>query len=221
MHQGIIGVFRKRRRKTEVDSILPKMVTKQEIRGIIRQRKRQYTPDRLREMSLPVVDKVNKNSHVLDAKYIMLYHSLPDEVYTHEMIGTFLAQGKTVLLPHVVGEGEMVLCRCEGGEELASGAYDIQEPGLDKEVKLDHLISQINSEEVRSKELVCIIPGVAFDDSTKMRLGRGKGYYDRMLARLKQYDTLHMHLIGVCFDFQMFPHLPYDRNDIPMDEIVC
>ena len=54
---------------------------------------------------------------------------------------------------------------------------------------------------------------MAFDHEGH-RLGRGKGYYDRFLNRVKTYK------IGVCFDFQMMDQLPHDHHDIMMDEII-
>ena len=60
---------------------------------------------------------------------------------------------------------------------------------------------------------VAVIPGMAFDREGH-RLGRGKGYYDRFLNRVKTYK------IGVCFDFQMMDQLPHDPHDVMMDEII-
>jgi len=54
---------------------------------------------------------------------------------------------------------------------------------------------------------------VAFDRSHH-RLGRGRGYYDRLLLQLNTYN------IGVCFNFQLFDVIPYGENDVSMDEVV-
>ena len=59
-----------------------------------------------------------------------------------------------------------------------------------------------------------IIPGMAFDGHGN-RLGRGKGYYDRLLPRLtKAYK------IGVCFPFQYFDEIPSEEHDVVMDCVV-
>ena len=58
-----------------------------------------------------------------------------------------------------------------------------------------------------------IIPGVAFDRK-KNRMGRGKGYYDRFLSKMKAPK------MGICFEFQLFDDIPNDENDVKMDYIV-
>ena len=65
-----------------------------------------------------------------------------------------------------------------------------------------------------SKIQLAIIPGMGFDRQGN-RLGRGKGYYDRMLAKLS-----HAYKIGVCFPFQLFDKIPTDIYDITMDEVL-
>ncbi|HQG08910.1 MAG TPA: 5-formyltetrahydrofolate cyclo-ligase, partial [Dysgonamonadaceae bacterium] len=59
-----------------------------------------------------------------------------------------------------------------------------------------------------------IVPGVAFDRKLN-RLGRGKGYYDRLLSQLKSPK------IGICFDFQLLESIPVEDWDIKMDMIVA
>ncbi|HTD88276.1 MAG TPA: 5-formyltetrahydrofolate cyclo-ligase, partial [Candidatus Binatia bacterium] len=58
-----------------------------------------------------------------------------------------------------------------------------------------------------------LAPGLAFA-LDRSRLGRGKGYYDRLLAELKAVK------IGVCFDWQIVSAIPHDTHDVLMDHIV-
>ena len=58
-----------------------------------------------------------------------------------------------------------------------------------------------------------LVPGMAYD-AQGHRLGRGKGYYDRLLA------GLDCRKIGVCFDFQKVSEVPVDVHDIPVDIVV-
>ena len=48
------------------------------------------------------------------------------------------------------------------------------------------------------------------------RLGRGKGYYDRLLSKMP-----HIYKIGLCFPFQFVDNIPTEITDIRMDEVVC
>ena len=59
---------------------------------------------------------------------------------------------------------------------------------------------------------IAIIPGMAFDRNHN-RLGRGKGFYDRLLPKIKAPK------IGICFSFQVVDEVPVDELDIPLDEV--
>ena len=58
-----------------------------------------------------------------------------------------------------------------------------------------------------------VIPAVAFDRRGN-RLGRGKGFYDRLL----QSTTATK--IGVGYDFQLFEEIPVEEHDVPMDFVI-
>jgi 5-formyltetrahydrofolate cyclo-ligase len=58
-------------------------------------------------------------------------------------------------------------------------------------------------------------PGLAFD-SHGGRLGRGRGFYDRMLAQARP-DALK---VGVCFPRQLVSDTCPEAHDVRMDELV-
>lgn len=87
--------------------------------------------------------------------------------------------------------------------ELAAGAFGILEPCPTlAEVAVD----QID---------VFLCPGIAFDPHGG-RLGRGRGFYDRMLAQARP-DAIK---IGVCFPNQIVPDTFPEPHDIHMDAVV-
>ena len=151
-----------------------------------------------------------EHARVREAHDILLYYSLPDEVDTHRLIELLHAEGKNILLPHVVSDTDMVLCRYAGPESLVSGAYGILEPSMAQQVDIDEV--------AHYDRLTCIVPGVAFD-TANARLGRGRGYYDRMLCMLKE-RVRDVYLIGIAFDFQIVSNIPCDHHDIRMDEVI-
>lgn len=63
-----------------------------------------------------------------------------------------------------------------------------------------------------------IVPGVAFD-AFGNRLGRGKGYYDRLLSRLRSH-SLDVVAIGVGYDHQLVDRVPTEPHDAFLD-FVC
>jgi 5,10-methenyltetrahydrofolate synthetase len=63
---------------------------------------------------------------------------------------------------------------------------------------------------------IIFIPGLAFDKFGH-RLGRGKGYYDRALARIKSAGTSPPLFIGLAMDEQIVPNIPVEEHDVLMD----
>ena len=107
-------------------------------------------------------------------------------------------QKKRLLLPVVKGE-ELELKEFQG--QLHEGTFGIQEPEGETFEAFDQI------------ELV-VVPGMAFDKEGKP-LGRGKGFYDRLLPKLTNAKK-----IGICFPYQLVDTVPTDAQDIPMDKII-
>ena len=165
------------------------------------QRKRQFTAHSLRELSLAIIARLLAHPRVQAAQTIMLYHSLPDEVYTHDAIKQLSAVGKQVLLPAVIDETHLELRPYEGENDLQLGAMNIFEP--------------IGAPFTAYEQIeVVVVPGVSFDANGN-RLGRGRGYYDRFLLQVPQAYKL-----GICFDFQKVAHVPTGSSDVPMNEVI-
>lgn len=90
-----------------------------------------------------------------------------------------------------------------GSKDLRQGSFHIMEP-----------VGRLLPVDEYGKIEAGIIPGMSFDKSGH-RLGRGKGYYDRMLSKMP-----HLYKIGICFDFQKTETVPTEATDIKMDAIV-
>lgn len=174
---------------------------KNELRALMRQRKRQFTQQQLSELSLPIVARIK--SLLRNSRTIVAYYSLNDEVDTHHLIDEMVQEGKIVYLPKVVSDTEMVLCRYTGRDSLSPGSFGIMEP---QGPVMPHNTSYD----------VVLVPGMAFD-ADGHRLGRGKGYYDRFLSTMMAPRSL---LVGVCFDFQKVELVPTDSCDISVDIVV-
>lgn len=175
---------------------------KSELRKHVRELKRQYSEEQLRQLSEPIIEALMADKHIKEAKTLLLYYSLPDEVFTHSLCDKLLERGLTVLLPVVIGEGEMRLRRYEGRQSMKSDRYNIMEPQGPEYADY----RQIDT---------AIVPGMAFDNRGN-RLGRGKGYYDRFLPKIPQAFK-----IGLCFHFQMVESVPSEATDIMMDKVIC
>lgn len=144
-----------------------------------------------------VFERLEKTAAFLMADRIMMYHSLPDELYTLDFLKKWSGR-KKFYLPRVNGVNLEVLPYEETRMEL--GSFHIEEP-TGNEVT--------DPEEI---ELV-VVPAVAYDRKG-MRLGRGKGFYDRFLEKTKATK------IGVGYEFQLLDELPSEPHDIPMDMVI-
>ena len=157
---------------------------KKELRQYIAQQKRNYSVAQKTEWSSSLFQKLEGHPLFLQAHTLLLYHSLTDEVQTHEFIKRWHPY-KRIVLPLVKGE-ELEFRYYEGENSLQAGAFGIKEP-------TGSLVENLHEIELS------IIPG--------------KGYYDRALTKLQSYR------IGVCFQFQLLPHIPVEATDLPMDEV--
>lgn len=171
---------------------------KKELRQQIRQAKASYSPEQLREMSTDIINKLCAHPLYQSAKTVLLYHSLSDEVFTHDLIAQ-ACKTKRILLPTVVGS-QLELHLHTPSATTHEGAYSI----VESEGPLFTDYASID---------LAIIPGMAFD-RTGNRLGRGKGYYDRLLSQL------HCPLIGICFPFQLLDHVPSEPHDHAVGEVI-
>lgn len=168
------------------------------LRKQVRQLKSAYTPEQLVEMSVAVVQKLKLKPLFQSAQTVCLYSSLADEVDTHALIEELKSQ-KRIVLPSVQGD-DIVLHEYSSSDDLANGEYGI----LESQGRV--------FTDIESIDLV-VVPGMAFDAEGN-RLGRGKGYYDRFLSKVKAPK------IGVCFPFQHFDSIPHDSHDIRMDDVM-
>ena len=101
---------------------------KDELRQQIRQIKRQFTPQQLEELSLPIVARLK--DRIKDAQTVVAYYPLPDEVDISPLLDELVSAGKTVLLPKVTGDTTMELRRYTGRQNLREGAFGIMDSGV-------------------------------------------------------------------------------------------
>lgn len=174
-------------------------MNKKDLRQHIRVLKRTYEPSTLMKLSEQVCREVLSMEEWERAHYILLYYALADEVDTSVLLDEALRMHKQVLLPVVVGD-DLVLRRYESRDSLKEGAFGILEPQ-------GATFTEYN------KIDLAIVPGMAFD-ADGHRLGRGKGYYDRLLPRLSSCR------VGICFPFQLLPNVPSEAHDVLMDCVV-
>ena len=178
------------------------LTTKKEIRLEMARRKRALSVEHKNIASEGLCRQLLSNRKIQNAKVLLLYNALPDEISLAPLLDFLYKKENppTLLLPIVKGE-ELELKIYRGINSLQIGAYGILEP-------TGEVFTEYSNIEI------AIIPGVAFNQSG-IRIGRGKGFYDRLLPHLtKTYK------IGVCFPCQLIEDLPSEPHDVPMDTII-
>ncbi|MCM1020736.1 MAG: 5-formyltetrahydrofolate cyclo-ligase [Muribaculum sp.] len=134
----------------------------------------------------------------LMADKVLLYNALPDELETRQFIDKW-SRKKRLFLPRVNGLNLDILPY--DGRPVEKGAYNIFEP------------TGFDCEPVDNIDLI-IVPAVAYDRCGN-RVGRGKGFYDRLLAKSRAAK------IGVGYDFQLIDEIiDAEPHDIRVDMVI-
>ena len=174
---------------------------KNQLRKLIRQRKKLVNVNEAKTKSEIVFSEVEAMPEFKMANVVLAFWSLPDEISTHEFVMKW-SSSKKIVLPVVVGN-DLELRLFAGFEKMEqSNHFGIMEP------KAGDLV---NPSEIE----FAIIPGVAFDKRGN-RLGRGKGYYDRLMPQFGKIIK-----VGVAYEFQLLDSVPVDDFDLPVDLVIC
>jgi 5-formyltetrahydrofolate cyclo-ligase len=152
----------------------------------------------LHKKSTAIINRLKAQEIFQKAQNIHCYVSTEFEVNTHELIKSLIKKKNYVIVPYI--EHGLKSSYLVNWDDLAIGTFGILEPEIKKNV---------NNEEID----IIIIPGIAFDVKG-YRLGRGKGYYDRFLLKMKAKK------IALAFEYQLLPKIPHDKHDIRMDYII-
>ena len=170
---------------------------KSEIRRSIRKLRMMLSDSEKEEAAAEVFARIENSAAFMMAEHILMYHSLPDELPTLSFLRKWNTR-KKFYLPRVNGVNLDLLPYVES--ELRKGAFDIEEPSGADTVDVDDID-------------LMIIPAVAFDRKGN-RLGRGKGFYDRLLADSRATK------IGVGYEFQLLEDIPAEEHDVRMNMVV-
>jgi 5-formyltetrahydrofolate cyclo-ligase len=128
------------------------------------------------------------------ARTVATFSALPGEPQLIDLLSEL--PERRWALPRVVGE--RLDFHLAAPADLVVGAFGILEPPTAAPL--------CPLEEIE----LFLCPGMAFTDSGS-RLGRGKGYYDRVLAASPAATR-----VGVCFREQVVPAIPVDPHDQAM-----
>lgn len=170
---------------------------KHEIRRKVKAMRQMLSEMEKRSAAEEVFERLEQTAAFLMADHILMYHSLPDELFTHSFLGKW-GKRKHFYLPRVNGVNLEILPYDESRLEL--GSFHIEEPTGDNTVDPSEI------------EMV-VVPAVAYDRKGN-RLGRGKGFYDRLLKNTKATK------VGIGYEFQLVDEVPTEPHDVAVDIII-
>jgi len=136
------------------------------------------------------------------AEHIAFYYGIAPEVETRHFLQKVLKH-KKIYLPRIAPKKSLILCHVRSlSRDLKKGAYNIREPRVSCEERPAYRMDLI------------VVPGVAFDRKGG-RLGRGGGYYDRLLKKARKVIK-----VGLCFREQIVKKVPMRTHDVRVDKII-
>ncbi|NEE11949.1 5-formyltetrahydrofolate cyclo-ligase [Streptomyces sp. SID7499] len=169
------------------------------------------TADDLRETSAALAGRALELSELGQAGTVAAYVSVGSEPGTRTLLDALHARGVRVLLPALLPDNDLDWGPYEGEDSLArvqhGGRMALFEPAGER----------LGPDAVTTADAV-LLPGLAVD-ARGMRLGRGGGSYDRVLARLERAGA-HPALVVLLYDSEVVEHVPEEPHDRPVHAVV-
>ncbi len=182
------------------------VMNKEEIRRKILKKRLSLSSEDIRDKSQQVFLHLAETVEYRNSQNIMFYVATRSEVQTEEMIKMSIKMGKNVFVPIILPECINLAPSkiFDFDTELEKGKKGILEPKKE-------YYRLFPPEDI---DLI-IIPGVAFDLSGN-RIGRGFGYYDNFLRKVRSSAKI----VALAFEMQIVKKIPNDKNDIPVHKII-
>ncbi|MFF3376566.1 5-formyltetrahydrofolate cyclo-ligase [Streptomyces sp. NPDC002680] len=145
------------------------------------------------------------------ARTVAAYVSVGTEPGTRALLDALHARGVRVLLPVLLPDNDLDWGTYTGEASLVEvrhgGRMALLEPSGER----------LGADAVTTADAV-LLPGLAVDDRG-MRLGRGGGSYDRVLARLER-SAADPALVVLLYDSEVVPRVPAEPHDRPVHAVV-
>jgi len=169
------------------------------------------TADDVREAAVALAQRALELPELAHARTVAAYVSVGSEPGTPVLLDALRARGIDVLLPVLLPDNDLDWGCYDGEGSLArvrhGGKMALLEPSGER----------LGPDAVSGADVV-LLPGLAVD-GRGMRLGRGGGSYDRVLARLERAGV-HPSLVVLLYDSEVVEHVPTEEHDRPVRAVV-
>jgi 5-formyltetrahydrofolate cyclo-ligase len=167
-------------------------------------------PEDLASRSRLAAARLLTSSWWREADEVLAFLAMPGEPDPEAVVAAGRAGGRTVAVPVIVA-GEIAFRVVAGSPDgLPRDAWGIPQPDPGWPAW---------SPGTAASRVLMVTPGLAFDPAGH-RLGRGRGYYDRFLVRLRAVPGIRATVVAFCLDEQVMDAVPHGDSDQPVDAIV-
>ena len=185
--------------------------TKRTLRGEILTVRSRLTRDDAQKAAAVLAERALELPELSGARSVAAYVSVGSEPGTRALLDALHARGMRVLLPVLLADNDLDWGTYEGGGSLArvqhQGKIELLEPSG----------ARLGPDAVTEADAV-LLPGLAVDERG-MRLGRGGGSYDRVLARLERAGA-DPALVVLLYDTEVVARVPAEPHDRPVHAVV-
>ncbi len=175
-------------------------IAKKTIRQEMRAARGAVCPADVRAAGSAVLERLTAFDTYRSVPALLVYLAKDNEIPTECLMADAFARGKRVFLRRV---GEERFVEYRAGDRLVAGPYGLLEP------------TGRGPFDPATMQAVALVPLLAWDGAG-CRLGRGNGWYDRVLARLGSAVTT----IGIGYEFQRRERLPQGPGDVVLDYVL-
>ena len=177
---------------------------KQILRAAVRERRRQRPAAERAAAAEGIRSQLDALVKRLGAGSLACYLSTASEPATRPFLQTATTGGLRVLLPLVRADGLLDWAVAEPDGDETRGSLGVPEPTGDR----------LPAEAAEGVDVV-LVPAAAVDRHG-VRLGWGRGFYDRTLASLTHRPPVY----AVIYDSELVDRVPRDPHDQPVDGVV-
>ncbi|GAA2790184.1 5-formyltetrahydrofolate cyclo-ligase [Kitasatospora sp. CM 4170] len=175
---------------------------KSELRTRLLAQRRALTPDAREEAAHALA--AHAGELAAPGATVAAYVSVGGEPGTRPLLDALRARGVRVLLPVLLADNDLDWAEYAGPAALAPAGRGLLEP----------VGGRLGPEAVTGAGLV-LLPGLAVDRAG-LRLGRGGGSYDRVLARLERAGVRPL-LAVLLYEHELLAEVPAEPHDLPVD----
>lgn len=181
--------------------------SKRELRREVLAVRNRLTPDDVGATAAVLAARALELPALAEAGTVAAYVSVGREPGTRPLLEALRERGVRVLLPLLLPDNDLDWALYEGPDSLVAAGRGLLEPGGPR----------CGAAAVTGADVV-LLPGLAVD-GRGMRLGRGGGSYDRVLARIATSGAEPL-LAVLLYDGEAVPHVPAEPHDCPVDVAV-